>query len=95
MARDIKKRQTVHVPTAPHAKPHIHIVVRRDIMVLRQTGHPGAIRAPVAVHHPRAQHLQRVAISHRGPRVLIPRVRTNIHPIVIFILIVLIVVHTN
>ena len=83
MARDIKKRQTVHVPTAPHAKPHIHIVVRRDTMVLRQTGHPGAIHAPVAVHHPRAQHRQRVAIFHRGQRVLIPRVRTNIHPIAI------------
>ena len=83
MARDTKKGQSVHVPTAPHAKPHIHIVVRRDIMVLRQTGHPGVIRAPVAVHHPRAQRLQRVAISHRGQRVLIPRVRTNIRRIVI------------
>ena len=83
MARDIKERQTVHVPTAPHAKPHIHIVVRRDIMVLRQTEDPGAIHAPVAAHHPRAQRLQRVAIFHRGPRVLIPRARTNIRRIVI------------
>ena len=83
MARDIKERQTVHVPTAPHAKPHIHIVVRRDTMVLRQTAHPGAIHAPVAAHHPRAQRLQRVAIFHRGPRVLIPRARTNIRRIVI------------
>ena len=83
MAMDMNAEYFVNVPTAPHAKPHIHIVVRRDIMVLRQTGHPGAIHAPVAVHHPRAQHLQRVAIFHRGQRVLIPRVRTNIHPIVI------------
>ena len=63
--------------------PHIHTVVRRDIMVLRQTVHPGAAHAPVVAHHPRAQHRQRVAISHREPRVLMPRVRTNIHPITI------------
>ena len=50
---------------------------------IRQMGHPGAVLAPVVVHHPRAQCMQRVAISHRGPRVLIPRVRTNIHRIVI------------
>ena len=79
---DIKERPPERV-IVKRVAPHIHTVVRRDIMVLHQTVHPGAAHAPVVAHHPRAQHRQRVAISHRGPRVLIPRVRTNIHRIVI------------
>ena len=79
---DIKERPPERV-IVKRVAPHIHTVVRRDIMVLRQTVHPGAAHAPVVAHHPRTQHRQRVAISHREPRVLMPRVRTNIHPIAI------------